>query len=1135
MDVEPDIDAGLPLALDRKPLGLDQPSPTQSALQIFRWMQTARRVDAMEYEMIARGEAFFHVSGAGHEAVAALASLLRPDDYLHCHYRDKALLIARGVPIVEFFDSLLCTASSHSAGRQMSAHLSAPALNVLSLVGPVGNNALQAVGVAHEIKDRPQRPLVLCSIGDGTAQQGEALEAIAEAVRWRLPVLFLIEDNGYSISTKTAGKTFFSTPDGDAASFYGLPIHRLDGADPMACHKAFRAQVDRIRETRGPAICLMRVARLSDHTNADDEAVYRDAAEIEQARATRDPLVTLRGALIGRGVAAREIEVLEETIDQEVRSAAALALDHAGPQAGFDPAPPLAPPPLAAEREYRGTDGGTRLAMGAALRGALQVNMQADTRITLYGEDIEDPKGDVFGVTRGLTKAFPGRVLNSPLSESTIVGTSIGRALAGGRPVAFLQFADFMPLAFNQLASELGSLAWRTQGAWKAPVIVMAACGGYRPGLGPFHASTFESILAHLPGIDVVMPSSAADAAGALNTAFRSERPTIILYPKALLNDSARSTSSDVARQSIALGRSRVAQAGRDLTIVAWGNTVPLCEKAAATLATVDVYAEIVDLRWLAPWDRDAVCASARKSGRLLVVHEDNLTAGFGAEVVASVSEAVGRSVQCRRIARPDTYVPCHFGAQLDLLPSYRSILTAAAEMCDLDLSWRVPPEPDAERFVVNTIGSSPADQTVLVAEMLVKVGDRIKAGQAIAALEADKAVIELASPADGVVETIHLSVGDRASVDAPLMTLRVRDQRRRQPLRERSDIAHLRRRRPARSQALSHEATQSAVVVTGIAAVRGRATLDNSALFDRLPSLAVGKRGADGILERTGIESRLVADASQTVVSMAAEAATLAFAKTGMTLGDLDLVICSTSTPSMVSPSTACQVLHALDPSVEIPAYDVQAACSGYLYALANAWDFLKLRPNAKVLVLTSETMRQVVDIDDPDTSPLFADAASATLLMASADGRDGLATLHRPVLSARGESGAALSVPLPGAGNYVRMDGEKIFAEGIRRMEKMLEQSCAQVGLTVADLDLIVPHQANGRMIEAMRSRLKLPSERVWNEIRHIGNTSSSSIPLALDTVFANPRSGDRIGLCAFGAGFTFGGAVLDRRRQA
>ena len=1100
------------------------------AIELYRWMRTARRIDEIERELVARGEAFFHVSGAGHEASAALAPLLHPDDYLHCHYRDKALLLARGIPLVEFFDSLLCNAASQSSGRQMSAHLSARALNVLSLVGPVGNTALQAAGIAHQIKDAPRQPIVLCAMGDGTTQQGEVLEAIAEAVRWTLPVLFLVEDNRYSISTRTRGGTFYSTPSGNADAFYGLPIHRTDGRDAMACAEAFGQLVRHVRTTRGPALCVMAVERLADHSNADDEAVYRDADEIRSVRATADPVARLRVDLLALGVGEQEIEGIDGAIDREVRAAAEAALEQPAPRATRDATMPVAIALTDRAAEYRGADGPESIAMGAAMRAVLAARMTADPRVTLYGEDIEDPKGDVFGVTRGLTTAFPGRVLNSPLSESTIIGTCIGRALAGGRPVAFIQFADFLPLAFNQIATELGSLAWRTKGAWTAPVIVIVACGAYRPGLGPFHAGTHEAVVAHVPGIDVALPSTAADSAGMLNAAFDSGRPTVLLYPKALLNDQARSTSSDVARQFVPLGAARIVRPGDELTLVGWGNTVPLCEQVAATLAASGVEVELIDLRWLSPWDRDMVSASVRKTGRLLVVHEDNLTAGFGAEVIAAVCEAVGRPLQCRRVARPDTYVPCHFGNQLEILPSYRGILTAAAAMCGLDVAWEAPREVDAGRQVVTAIGSSPADQSVELIELYVKVGDPVAVGQTLASLEADKAIVDLASPADGVVDAVHLAVGDTVAVDAPLLTLAVAREGHRQARREDVGIAHVQRRTPPRVSAAKASGGQT-VVIAGLAAVPGRARLGNAELAARLSGYPAGTRGGDGILQRTGIESRIVADDTQDAVSMAAEAAVMALGDVAMDASELSLVICTTSTPPMIAPSTACQVLRRLAPDADIAAYDLQAACSGYLYALAATWDYLQGHAGAKVLVLTTETMRRIVDVQDPDTSPIFADAATATILTTAASGEAGLAALHRPVISARGDDGSTLRVPLPHDGARMHMDGKRIFAKAVRQMSRMLIAACDQSGFAAADLDLVVPHQANGRIIEAMRMRLKLPPERIWNEIRLLGNTSSSSIPLALDTILRRKELGSRIGLCAFGAGFTFGGAILDR----
>ena len=612
-------------------------SNLERCVQLFRLMWTAREVDRVELNLVRQGHACFHVSGAGHEAIAALASHLTPADWLHLHYRDKALMLARGVRASQFFLSLLCRQGSHSAGRQMSAHFSDPALKLLSLVGPVGNNALQAVGVAAAVQDRPERPIVVCCVGDGTTQEGEFLEAVAEAVRHRLPVLFIVEDNRYAISTPTGGKTCFDLPDGPQESFYGLRIHRLDGQDALAVDAALDPIVYRMRQERKPAFVILQVERLCDHTHADDQSRYRDLHEINEGLAHADPIRLLETHLLAQGLDIQRLRAIQQCIADEVERAAASALSAEEPCPVFDAKAPL-PTLVRARTECLGDGGKPRLTMREAINGVLRHWLGTEPRVILYGEDIEDPKGDVFSVTRGLSTEFPGRVLNAPLSESTIVGTCIGRALAGQRPVAFIQFADFLPLAYNQILSELGSMYWRTNGGWHCPVIVMITCGGYRPGLGPFHAQTLESIAAHTPGVDVVMPSTAGDAAGLLNAAFESGRPTLFFYPKSCLNLADRSTSADVKQQIVPLGKVSRIHEGRDLTLVTWGSPRQQCLQTTATLAQAGYTVDLLDLRSLSPWDEAAVIASAEKTGRLIVVHEDNRTCGFGAEVVATVA-----------------------------------------------------------------------------------------------------------------------------------------------------------------------------------------------------------------------------------------------------------------------------------------------------------------------------------------------------------------------------------------------------------------------------------------------------------------------------------------------------------------
>ncbi len=1100
-------------------------------LDLYRHMLTAREVDRLEQQFTARGEAFFHVSGAGHEAVAALNAHLKPQDWLHCHYRDKALMLARGVTPQMFFASLFCNDGSHSRGRQMSAHMSWREGNVLSLCGPVGNNALQAVGVAAQLRDDQGAPIVICALGDGTAQEGEVLEAIGEAVRATLPVLFLIEDNRFAISTLTRGRTFYSLPGSEPESFYGIPLLRVNGRDPAACYAAFGETVARMRRTREPALVVLDAERLGDHTNADDQSVYRGAEEILQSQRGSDPIVVLAKDLGKLGVSSAQRDEIAREVQDEVRNAAARARTGTEPRVLLDARKPLAPEQRSARREYRGTEAARELTMRAALQSVLRERMREDDRITLFGEDIEDPKGDVFGVTRGLSTAFPGRVRNAALSESTIVGTAIGRALAGGRPVAFLQFADFLPLAFNQIASELGSMHWRTDGAWACPVIVMIPCGGYRPGLGPFHAQSLESLAVHVPGIDVFMPSTAADAAGLLNAAFDSGRPTLLFYPKALLNDRGLATSADVRRQFVPVGRARVERRGDDITLVAYGNAMERCRRAADALAAVGAQAELIDLRSLSPWDEETVLASARKTGRLLVVHEDNRSCGMGAEVLATVAQKAGTPVRVARVTRADTYVPCNFSNQLEVLPSFKEVLAAAASLLELGLKWQAPEEVEAGLFTIEAIGSSPSDESVVMVECRVVPGDSVREGDSLGSFETTKALMELESPVTGTVEQVFVRPGEPVKVGAPLMTVRLLDSRMavsRQIIAENPGIPLLTRTRGERPALASARAPRGRLPV-GVAALGvalGSRLVENEELVRDF----AGKT-AQEVVQLTGIERRPRIGPDQNVVSLGADAAARALDAAGLALSDIEMVVCATGTPGIATPSVACRILeHLGGADVECQAHDISAACAGYLYGLQAAFDFLQSRPAARVLLITSEVLSPLLDRGDFSTSVIFGDAASATVLLGAGGFDRCRLRLHRPELGAEGETGRYLRVPAFGVSDAIHMDGVKVFSAAVRRMAAALKRACQSHELRVADLDLVIAHQANQRILDAVGHRLKLPPERLYSNVRNFGNTSSSTIPICLADIFAGVRSGQKIGLAAFGGGFTFGAALLE-----
>jgi 2-oxoisovalerate dehydrogenase E1 component len=1109
---------------------------------LYRTMVTARRMDEIEQSYASRGEAFFHVSGAGHEGAIALFPHLITEDWLHCHYRDKALMLARGLTPEMFFLSLFNKDGSHSRGRQMNAHMSSREHNVLSIVGPVGNSALQAVGVAESIKDQPETPLVLCALGEGTTQESEVIEAIGHAVRTAAPVLFVIQDNSFAISTRTTGQTFFSRPDGEADSFYGIPITRIDGRDTVQSIEQFGPVVARIRKDRRPEIVIFSVERLHNHTNADDQRMYRSPEEISAAAEQGDPIHRLRDYLVSQGVPVDELNQEEAAIYEKLVEEARTAQYSAEPQPFDDAKPPLPIHLRDRDNEYRGS-GDAEITMLEAIREVLDHRMGVDSRVTLFGEDLEDPKGDVFGITRGLSIKYEGRVKNSPLSESLIVGVSIGRALAGGRPVAFLQFADFLPIAYNQIFAELGSMFWRTDGSWTTPVIVMVTAGGYRPGLGPFHASTLEALVAHTPGIDVYMPATAGDAAGLLNAAFESERPTIFFYPKNQLNDRATATSKDVARQLVPPGRGRIAMSGNDITIVAYGNTVPLAMKAAAELSTAGASADVIDLRSLVPWDTEMVVESCRRTGRLIVTHEDNHTAGFGAEIAASVAEALDRPVMTRRVTRPDTYVPCNFGNQLQILPSYQRILETAVDMLGGSIIWKKDAAAEDGVFDVEAVGSSPSDESVTILEWHVGTGDTVQEGDLLAEVEADKAATELKSPVSGKVQELLIAVGDMVPVGTPVMRVltAVDTPSHIKPLtRENPGIPiitgldHLSTRRapvaagqPAGSQFPSGEST-GVCYIRAVTSRSGSRIVQNSEIAAMSPDWS-----SEDIEKRTGIASRHWVADDEDVLSLAIDAAHRALREAQLTADDVGLILFSTGTPSSTTPSMATLLQYHLaqgSETIRCPAYDVNAACSGYIYGLQIAWDFLRSEPHKIVLLVTSEVLSSRLNMHDAGTAPIFGDAATATVLAgARSSVIDGaVAEVMRPFIYAKGESGETLAVP-QNVVEPITMDGPAVYLEAVKSMMSSLADAADAAEVAPDRLDMYIPHQANQRIINAIRQRMKVDNERMYSNIRENGNTSSSTIPICLAELLPYHEPNQTWGIAAFGGGFTYGAGII------
>ena len=1097
-------------------------------INCYQKMYSIRQIDNTEAEMVNSGTANFLASSKGHEGAAIFAEYLKPQDWLHCHYRDKPLMHARGMEAKMFFYSSLCKAEGASNGRQMVIGVSERKLNIVSIITPVGNQALPAVGIAQSVKDHVDNPIVYCGMGDGTTQQGEVLEAFAEAKRRTLPVLFVVQDNDYAISTQTKGNTFFSLPDHSHPNeFYDIPITYIDGTNPFAAHEKIGKIISDMRQNRAPHIIVFKVERLNSHSNADDHRIYRSRDELTNI-AHNDPVLLSRQFLLNAGVKESFLQDIEAKTSQAVREAMELALKGTTPKASFDAEAPLPEHLLPTAPEYRGDfSQETRLGMGAAMREVFRQRLLNDDRVCLLGEDIEDDKGDVFAVTKGLSTQFPGRVVNSPLAEATIMGVSIGMALTGKRPVAFIQFADFMPPAYNLLFTELATMYWRSNGDWECPVIVFAACGGYRPGLGPFHAQTIEATFAHIPGIDVYMPSNAADAAGMLNAAFESNRPSVFLYPKKLLNNAsiADTTSTDVEKQIIPVGKARIVKAGSDITFVGWGNTVSLCQEAAETLETVGIDSEIIDLRTIKPYDLATVLASVEKTGHLIVTHEDNHTCGVGGDLIASVVEHAKRAVRVKRITRADTYVPCNFDNQMEVLPSYERILTGAAELLDLSLEWEIKNRNDAGFYNVEVIGASPSDESVLITELHVKVGDEIKVGDKLVDLEASKSAGEILSPSNGTIEDIYVEESERATVGENLLKLRLpAGAQDKQKIQKRPILTR------KIQQEIAKQNKQHSIYPVGISTPSfktGSRLVTNDELLQHFP-----EHTSRDIIDRTGIESRFWLADHENIVDLATDVAKDALTRANLKLSDIDMLICTTTTPDQyISPSMACLILERLYQTYgehNVPAYDLNAACSGYLYGLQSARDYLQTRPNKRVLLISAEYMTKRMDQKDFDTAFLFGDAATATIVNGDQNQADSKAIIDEISLTAIAENGDVLNIPTDES-KFTQLQGKKLFTFAVKTMSMIMHKCCQQANIALNTVDLVIPHQANQRISNAVEKRLKMHPGTLYSNIARFGNTSSCTIPIALGETLDAQAPDKTVALCAFGSGFTAAAALL------
>ncbi len=706
----------------------------EQLVEFYRLMYLSRRTDDREIVLKRQQKIYFQISCAGHEALLVAAGMaLRPGyDWFFPYYRDRAICLALGNTVEEqLLQAVGAADDPASGGRQMPSHWSSTKLHIVTPSSATATQCLHAIGCAEAGRYFSRHPaaaakhegdyragdyrdykdvvfhgdeVTYVSIGDGSTSQGEFWESLNTASNGKLPVLYVVEDNEYAISTPVEA----NTPGGNIsrliANFPNFHFAEIDGTDPIACYAAMVEAVAYCRSGKGPALVHGHVVRPYSHSLSDDERKYRSEAEIHAA-AQRDPIVRMQMWLLREGILDEDqINRLEQQVDDEVQQAGERAL-----QAALPDAAPEAILRHQYSEDLRPTDGifDTKIEPGAnlgektmldAINAVLHDEMRRDERIVVFGEDVADAtrdeelrsgeikgKGGVFGVTSGLQTEFGNdRCFNSPLAEANIVGRALGMAVRGLKPVVEIQFFDYIWPAMHQIRNELSLVRWRSHGAWSSPLVIRVPIGGYLTGGSIYHSQSGESIFTHTPGMRVVMPSNALDAAGLLRTAIRCDDPVLFLEHKRLYREAFGRGVYPGPEYAIPFGKAKVVRAGKDLTVICYGAIVPRALQAAEKLqreAGVDV--EVIDLRSLSPYDWEAIAESVKKTSKAIVAHEDMKSWGYGAEIAARIGEELFDDLDApvRRVAAMDTFVAYQPKLEDVILPQSEDLFRAMVEL----------------------------------------------------------------------------------------------------------------------------------------------------------------------------------------------------------------------------------------------------------------------------------------------------------------------------------------------------------------------------------------------------------------------------------------------------------------------